>query len=170
MAITVWKLCGRTPNSRQLLLTACFLFLFWCITLYRVSSINQSKESDFLKVFIYIYMLEWSYWSLNCLPLILVYRNHYLLCIDQKTKMATTDGHSLMYWTVWENVNYLFLRNCSTDRTQTVNEWSMDGPSKSFMCFLVKTQKKNQSTTNPTDSIFLCLPQSIYCHYWTSKC
>ena len=49
MAITVWKLCGRTPNSRQLLLTACFLFLFWCITLYRVSSINQSKESDFLK-------------------------------------------------------------------------------------------------------------------------
>lgn len=49
MAVTIWRLCGRAPNSRQLLFTACFLFLFWCITLYRVSTVNQSKESDLLK-------------------------------------------------------------------------------------------------------------------------
>ncbi|VDI52327.1 alpha-1,3(6)-mannosylglycoprotein beta-1,6-N-acetyl-glucosaminyltransferase, partial [Mytilus galloprovincialis] len=49
MAITIWRLCGRAPNSRQLLVTACFLFLFWCLSLYRVTTINQSRESDLLK-------------------------------------------------------------------------------------------------------------------------
>lgn len=40
------------PNSRQLLVLACLLFLFWCMTLYRVSnfSLGKQKESEVLKV------------------------------------------------------------------------------------------------------------------------
>lgn len=39
------------PNSRQLLVLACLLFLFWCMTLYRVSnfSLGKQKESEVLK-------------------------------------------------------------------------------------------------------------------------
>ncbi|KAK3083190.1 hypothetical protein FSP39_016376 [Pinctada imbricata] len=51
MALSPWRLFGRLPNSRQLLFLACCLFLFWCITLYRVANVNQitQKESEVLK-------------------------------------------------------------------------------------------------------------------------
>ncbi|XP_021366122.1 alpha-1,6-mannosylglycoprotein 6-beta-N-acetylglucosaminyltransferase A-like isoform X1 [Mizuhopecten yessoensis] len=51
MAVTLWRMCGRIPNSRQLLLLACLLFFFWCVTLYRMSTTSggTEKESEILK-------------------------------------------------------------------------------------------------------------------------
>ncbi|XP_062614039.1 alpha-1,6-mannosylglycoprotein 6-beta-N-acetylglucosaminyltransferase A-like isoform X1 [Saccostrea cucullata] len=48
--VSPWRL-RLIPNSRQLLVLACLLFLFWCMTLYRVANINpaRQKESEVLK-------------------------------------------------------------------------------------------------------------------------
>ncbi|XP_078323350.1 alpha-1,6-mannosylglycoprotein 6-beta-N-acetylglucosaminyltransferase A-like isoform X3 [Crassostrea virginica] len=48
--VSPWRL-RILPNSRQLLVLACLLFLFWCMTLYRVSNLSptRQKESEVLK-------------------------------------------------------------------------------------------------------------------------
>ncbi|XP_048773729.2 alpha-1,6-mannosylglycoprotein 6-beta-N-acetylglucosaminyltransferase A-like isoform X2 [Ostrea edulis] len=48
--VSPWRL-RIFPNSRQLLVVACILFFFWCMTLYRVSNISptRQKESEVLK-------------------------------------------------------------------------------------------------------------------------